>query len=323
MHQAESSSSLFLFMDWSFASGCSPPRLSTTQLPSATDRPVLLSDEDFHLTVGAYSQAHSSTAVPRSCSCGLFPWAAKLSLRFRPKNMTQHIFPFESELQNNRNEVAPSSPNFSLSVSEKLSRYGVNALSDVEHLGLLVGKETLAARLLKHFGSLKALTKASAVELGAFMTTHKAERLVAALAVSARAQAQNSFQEPFDSPETVYRSCLDMQAFQQEVLRVVLLDARFRRITAVDITKGTVNESLAHPREIFRPAISHSAYALVVVHNHPSGDVSPSEADTRLTRRIAEAARILQIQLLDHVIVGQPLADRQGYFSFKEAGVIS
>jgi DNA repair protein RadC len=147
-----------------------------------------------------------------------------------------------------------------LSVSEKLSRYGVNALSDVEHLGLLVGKETLAARLLKHFGSLKALTKASAVELGAFMTTHKAERLVAALAVSARAQAQNSFQEPFDSPETVYRSCLDMQAFQQEVLRVVLLDARFRRITAVDITKGTVNESLAHPREIFRPAISHSAW---------------------------------------------------------------
>jgi DNA repair protein RadC len=79
----------------------------------------------------------------------------------------------------------------------------------------------------------------------------------------------------------------------------------------------------AHPREIFRPAISHSAYALVVVHNHPSGDVSPSEADTRLTRRIAEAAKILQIQLLDHVIVGQPLADRQGYFSFKEAGVIS
>jgi DNA repair protein RadC len=114
-----------------------------------------------------------------------------------------------------------------------------------------------------------------------------------------------------------------MQAFQQEVLRVVLLDARLRRITAVDVSKGTVNESLAHPREVFRSAISHSAYALVVVHNHPSGDVSPSEADTRLTRRIAEAARILQIQLLDHVIVGQPLADQQGYFSFKEAGVIS
>src|SRR5258708_8954546 len=69
---------IVFFMDWSFASGCSPPRLSTTQLPSATDRPVFLSDEDFHLIVGAYSQAHSSTAFPRSCPCGLFPWVALL-----------------------------------------------------------------------------------------------------------------------------------------------------------------------------------------------------------------------------------------------------
>ena len=97
--------------------------------------------------------------------------------------MSQHIFLFESKLQNNQTEVAPSSQNLSLSVSEKLSRYGVNALSDVEHLGLLVGKETLAARLLAHFGSLKALTKASACDLLPFMTTHKAERLVAALAI--------------------------------------------------------------------------------------------------------------------------------------------
>jgi hypothetical protein len=93
--------------------------------------------------------------------------------------------------------------------------------------------------------------------------------------------------------------------------------------TLTTLCKTRAYELLAHPKEIFRPAISHSAYALVVVHNHPSGDVSPSEADTRLTRRIAEAAKILQIQLLDHVIVGQPLAGRQGYFSFKEAGVIS
>jgi len=160
-----------------------------------------------------------------------------------------------------------SPPKFSLSVSERQSRCRVNALSDVEHLGLLVGKEALAARLLAHFGSLKTLAKVSAVELRAFMTIRQAERLVAALAVSARAQAQDAYQEPFDSPETVYRSCVDMQSFRQEVLRVILLDTRFRRITAVDITKGTVNESLAHPREIFKPAIVHSAYAFVVVHN--------------------------------------------------------
>jgi DNA repair protein RadC len=154
------------------------------------------------------------------------------------------------------------------------------------------------------------------------MTTRKAERLVATLAVSARAQVQNSFQEPFDSPETVYRSCLDMQAFQQEVLRVILLDARFRRITGVDVTKGTVNESLAHPREIFKSAIVHSAYALVVVHNHPSGAM-PSEADTRLTRRLSEGSRLLQIQMLDHVIVGTAAGGRSGYFSFKEAGMLA
>jgi DNA repair protein RadC len=181
------------------------------------------------------------------------------------ENMTQHIFSFESELQNNQSEVAPSSPNFSLSVSEKLSRYGANALSDVEHMGLLVGKEALAARLLAHFGSLKTLAKVSAVELRSFMTIRQAERLVAALAVSARIQTQDAYQEPFDSPETVYRSCIDMQSFRQEVF--ILLDTRFRRITTVDITKGTVNESLAHPREIFKPAIVHSAYAFVVVHN--------------------------------------------------------
>jgi DNA repair protein RadC len=83
------------------------------------------------------------------------------------------------------------------------------------------------------------------------------------------------------------------------------------------------NESLAHPRDIFRPVISLSAHSFILVHNHPSGDVTPWEADTRLTRRVAEAARILQIQLLDHVIVGHPLANREGYFSFKEAGILA
>jgi len=96
----------------------------------------------------------------------------------------------------------------------------------------------------------------------------------------------------------------------------VLLDAQSRCITKVEIAKGTVNESLAHPREIFRPAIIHSAYAFVMVHNHPSGSVSPSEADRQLTKRVAAAAQILQINFLDHVIVGQ------GFFSFQEAGLL-
>jgi DNA repair protein RadC len=69
--------------------------------------------------------------------------------------------------------------------------------------------------------------------------------------------------------------------------------------------------------------IIHSAHSFVLVHNHPSGDPNPSEADTRLTRRVTEASRILQIQLLDHVIIGQPMNGRHGYFSFKEAGIFA
>jgi hypothetical protein len=80
------------------------------------------------------------------------------SLRFRAKNMTQHIFPFESEFQNNPEEAAPSSPSLSPTVSEKLARYGSSALSGAEHLTLLVGKKEIAFALIRHFGSIKALS---------------------------------------------------------------------------------------------------------------------------------------------------------------------
>jgi DNA repair protein RadC len=100
------------------------------------------------------------------------------------------------------------------------------------------------------------------------------------------------------------------------------MDTKQRLITLIDVSKGTLNEAPAHPREIFFPVIAHAAHSFVLVHNHPSGDPDPSEADIRLTRRINEAARILQIQLLDHVVIGQPISGRQGYFSFKEAGII-
>jgi hypothetical protein len=150
-------------MDWSFASGCTHgcthgctlPRLSATQLRSATDRPVFPSDrdfhQDFHPTVGAYSQAHSSTAFRALAPAASFRGAQSYRFAFGPINMAHHIFQLESELQNIP-EAAPSSPSFS--VSEKLARYGSTALSAVEHLTLLVGKESIALALMRHFGSL-------------------------------------------------------------------------------------------------------------------------------------------------------------------------
>jgi DNA repair protein RadC len=227
--------------------------------------------------------------------------------------MAPHIFQSETELQNIA-EAAPSSPSFS--VSEKLARYGSSALSGIEHLRLLVGKDSIADALLRHFGSLKALSRASFKELRQFLPKGKAEAVMAALSISNVAEAEHALSAPLNNSDAIFRANLDMKGFHQEVVRVLLLDAQNRCITKVDISRGTVNQSLAHPREIFRPAIVHSAYAFVLVHNHPSGNTSPSEADMQLTRRVVAAAEILQINFLDHVIVGQ------GFFSFQEAGLL-
>src|SRR5580692_9902882 len=116
--------------------------------------------------------------------------------------------------------------------------------------------------------------------------------------------------------------CSEMRFLDRESLRVVLLNAKQHLIKVVTVSQGTVNESLAHPREIFKPVITHSAYSFVMVHNHPSRDATPSEADIRLTRRINEASRILDLKLMDHVIIGTPAPGRTPYFSFKEGGVI-
>jgi DNA repair protein RadC len=185
--------------------------------------------------------------------------------------MSQHIFPFESELQNNPQQAAPSSPSLFPTVSEKLERYGSSALSGVEHLTLIVGKQDLALALIRHFGSIKTLSRASFQQLLQFLPQRKAEAVMAAFSMSIIAESEQARSNVFDNPESVYKACADMKLFNQEVLRVVLLDTRQRLITMIDVTKGGLNESLAHPRDIFRPVISHSAYSFILVHNHPSG----------------------------------------------------
>ena len=177
-------------------------------------------------------------------------------------------------------EAAPKASR-SFSVSEKLARYGSSALSGVEHLRLLVGKDSIADALLRHFGSLKALSRASFKELRQFLPKGKAEAVMAALSISNVADAEHASSGPLTDAEAIYRANLDMKGFHQEVVRVVLLDAH-RCITKVDISRGTVSESLAHPREIFRPVITHSAYAFALVHNHPSGEAIASKGDLQL-----------------------------------------
>lgn len=135
-------------------------------------------------------------------------------------------------------------------------------------------------------------------------------------------------QAKLDSPELAYefwRSTIAESPWfdeSKEQLIVMLLNTRYSFISYSLVSMGTLNESVAHPREIFRPAIVAGAYAIVLMHNHPSGDPSPSQPDHSLTRRLKEVGELLQIQLLDHVIAGDYGHGHQPYFSFREAGVL-
>lgn len=110
----------------------------------------------------------------------------------------------------------------------------------------------------------------------------------------------------------------------QETFWVVLLDTKNRPIARTMVSLGTANATLVHPREVFRVAVVCSATAIIAVHNHPSGDPSPSSADIKVTRILKQAADVMQIGLLDHVIVGEAVYDPngRGYYSFQESGMI-
>jgi DNA repair protein RadC len=147
--------------------------------------------------------------------------------------------------------------------------------------------------------------------------------LVAAFGLAVRLSSETIRREKIDSPDRVFQLLgLEMRRLSKESLRVILLDTRYQLMRVEEISRGTVNESIAHPRDIFEPVLTAVAYAFVLVHNHPSGDPAPSEADRRLTTRLADGARLLQIQMLDHVILGSADNGRSPWFSFKQAGLL-
>jgi len=113
-------------------------------------------------------------------------------------------------------------------------------------------------------------------------------------------------------------------ALSVEKFWVLCLNRKNRLLKQVEVSSGTATSSLAHPREVYREAIRQGATAIVCVHNHPSGDPAPSAADIQVTRQLREAAKTVDIELLDHVIVGRSVADPRGvgYYSFREAGVL-
>lgn len=215
---------------------------------------------------------------------------------------------------------------------EKLAAHGAATLADSEVIAILlrtgmVGANAIevARDLLKRHGSLRGLSRCSVDELAKIpgVGFAKAVQLAAAFDLGNRLTRETLANQKIDSPELVNQLVGgEMRMLRKEAMRVVLLDTRYHLIRVEEVSSGTVNESIAHPREIFRPAMIASAYAVILIHNHPSGDPSPSQADHNLTRRLAEAAELMQIKLLDHIIIGAQSNNGPGYFSFKEAGVL-
>jgi DNA repair protein RadC len=216
---------------------------------------------------------------------------------------------------------------------EKLMGRGPASLTDAELIAIFLrtgtrGKSAiaLAGELLKNKGSLTGLSRCSAAEIakrGSGIGLAKAANLAAACELGKRLARGGEERPVLDSAEAIYAAFSpEFHAMDREVVKAALLDTKLRLIRLENIALGSLNECVAHPREIFRPAIVHSAYAVILIHNHPSGDPAPSQADHRLTRQLREAAGLLQIQLLDHIIIGTPVGGRSPYFSFREAGCL-
>ena len=151
----------------------------------------------------------------------------------------------------------------------------------------------------------------------------KAVQLAAAFELGHRLAKHNASREVVQTPPQVWTLLGgEMSRLTRESLRAILLDTKLRLIRIEEISLGSLNESIAHPREIFRPVLLYAAYGVIIVHNHPSGDPTPSEADRRLTQKMRGAAELLNVSLVDHVILGNAEGGRIPWFSFREAGLL-
>lgn len=218
---------------------------------------------------------------------------------------------------------------------ERLEKFGATALSDTELLAMLLrsgtrGQDvlTLASRLIAEAGSLAALISWRTPDFRKLkgIGRVKALQLVTVMEIARRVVTQQQGEAPLLNRADLVAKYLEPIACGLEVEKfwVLCLNRKNRLLKAVEITSGTATAALAHPREVFRAAIRESAAAVICAHNHPSGDPTPSAPDIHVTRQLREAAKAVDIELLDHVIVGRPTADplARGYYSFREAGML-
>ena len=215
---------------------------------------------------------------------------------------------------------------------ERLASKGPDALSNAELIAILLrvgtrGRSavTVAGDLLKEFKSLDRLARATLAELAKVkgIGRDKAIAMQAAFKLAQRMARELARESPLlDTPDSVADLLREEnRLYDVENFQVVLLTTRRRLIRVERVSQGTLDTLLVHPREVFRAAIAANAAALILVHNHPSGDPTPSVADIKVTRDLIRAGQLLKIEILDHIILGRRSQERpKDYASLKELG---
>jgi len=215
---------------------------------------------------------------------------------------------------------------------ERLAAKGPSALTDAELIAILLrtglrgaNAVEVGAQLLRTFGSLQALARASVDDLTKVkgIGRDKAVTLLAAFTLAHKMAEELQRESPvLDNPEAVVALLKGQNLVKDvETLQVLLLNTRRRLIRVEEVTDGTIDTLLVHAREVFRRAITANASAVVLAHNHPSGDPTPSEADIKVTRDLIRAGQLLKIDVLDHVIIGRAAEGRpKNYVSLRELG---
>lgn len=210
---------------------------------------------------------------------------------------------------------------------ERLAHHGPQALSNAELLAILLrvgvaGENAVQVglRLLHTFGGLSGLYHAPFDEVCAQrgVGPAKAAQLKAAIEIGYRLKLETPNERPsVHSPEDAAALVrYEMSAFEQEHLRIILLDTRNRVLDIVEVYQGSLNSSQVRIGELFKAAIRRNAAAIILVHNHPSGDPTPSPDDIAITRAIGDSGKLLDIDVLDHLVIGHG-----GFVSLKESGL--
>jgi DNA repair protein RadC len=216
---------------------------------------------------------------------------------------------------------------------ERLAERGAGALTEAELLAILLrtglkgaSAVEVGGALLRRFTDLEGIARASLDELRTVKGVgfDKAATVHAAFEIAKRFASAKRRESPvLDHPEAIAALLRDEAGTASvEKLQVLLLNTRRRLIRVETVSEGLLDQILVHPREVFRPAIVANAHAVIVVHNHPSGDPTPSEADIRVTRDLIRSGRLLKIELLDHIILGRGDRDKNipEYVSLRERG---